>query len=264
MTAWDQCDAYERFMGRWSRPLAQQFLDQLPAAPGSTWCDVGCGTGALAHAVLATRQPAAVLGVDTSQPYLDAAERGAPGSLLRPVLTTAHGNATAIPAADERFEHVVAGLVLNFVPDAAAALAEMRRVCVPGGLVGAFVWDYARGMQMLRRFWDAAVELDPAAHDLDEGVRFPICHPQPLRDLFTAAGLAGVTVNTIEIPMVFTDFDDFWTPFLGGQGPAGQYCSTLAPDRLATLRGRLRESIPEAADGSISLAGSAWAVHGTR
>ncbi|MEJ3651927.1 class I SAM-dependent methyltransferase [Actinomycetes bacterium KLBMP 9759] len=260
MTAWDQCDSYERFMGRWSRPLARRFLDQLPAAPHPTWCDVGCGTGALAHAVIATRQPAAVLGVDTSTPYLAAAQRDAPGS----VLSTAEGSATAIPSADERFGHVVAGLVLNFVPDPAAALTEMRRVCAPGGLVGAFVWDYAGGMQMLRRFWDAAAELDPAAHDLDEGTRFPICHPQPLQDLFTAAGLTGVTVNTIEIPMVFTDFDDLWTPFLGGQGPAGAYCAALPGDRLAALRDRLRESLPEAADGSIALTGSAWTVHGTR
>jgi hypothetical protein len=126
------------------------------------------------------------------------------------------------------------------------------------------VWDYAEGMQMIRYFWDAATALDPAAAELDEGPRFPLCRPDPLRDLWTGAGLTGVEVGPIEVPTRFRDLDDYWTPFLGGQGPAPGFVGTLDEDRRAALQAQLGERLPVAADGSITLSARAWAISGTR
>jgi SAM-dependent methyltransferase len=256
--AWTSDRSYEPYIGRWSRLVAAEFLRWLPLAPRSVWCDVGCGTGALAHAVLATGQPTGVLGVDPSEAYLAAARRGAAG---RP-FTTAVGTATSIPAADRAFHRVVSALVLNFVPEPAAALAEMRRVARPDGLIAAYVWDYAEGMQLIRAFWDAALALDPAAAGLDEGARFPVCRPDPLRALFDAAGLFDVEVASIEVPTIFADFDDLWAPFLGGQGPAPGYCTALPADRREALRARLHAMLPHGRDGGIALTARAWAVRG--
>jgi SAM-dependent methyltransferase len=256
---WTGDEAYEPYVGRWSRLVAPRFLRWLPAAPPSAWCDVGCGTGALAHAVLATEQPTRVVGVDPSEAYLAAARRGAAGLPFDAVA----GSATAIPAADGLFDRVVSALALNFVPRPGEALAEMRRVARPGGLIGAYVWDYADGMQMIRRFWDAAVALDPVAAELDEGARFPLCRSEPLRALFGSAGLADVAVAPIEVPTVFTDFDDLWRPFLGGQGPAPGYCASLPVERREALRDRLRTTLPRRPDGTIPLVARAWAVRGT-
>jgi SAM-dependent methyltransferase len=258
--AWASDQAYEPYVGRWSRLVAPRFLQWLPAAPPSAWCDVGCGTGALAHAVLATENPTRVLGVDPSEGYLAAARRAA----AELPFDAAVGSATAIPAPDGQFGRVVSALALNFVPRPDEALAEMRRVTRPGGLIGAYVWDYAEGMQLIRMFWDAAIALDPAAAELDEGSRFPLCRPEPLRTLFAAAGLVEVDVAPIEVPTVFADLDDLWRPFLGGQGPAPGYCASLPVDRRDALRDRLRETLPRQADGAIPLRARAWAVRGSK
>jgi SAM-dependent methyltransferase len=122
---------------------------------------------------------------------------------------------------------VVSGLVLNFVPDPALAAREMTRVARPGGRVAAYVWDYAGRMELIRHFWDAAAALDPAAAELDEGRRFGLCQPEPLGRLFRDAGLADVGVRPIEVATRFRDFDDYWDPFLGGQGPAPGYAMSL-------------------------------------
>jgi hypothetical protein len=157
---------------------------------------------------------------------------------------------------------VVSALVLNFVPRPDAALAEMRRVTRAGGWVGGYVWDYAEGMQLIRRFWDAATALDPAAAELDEARRFPLCRPEPLRALFATGGLSDVDVEEIVARTRFADFDDLWGPFLGGQGPAPGYCVALPPERRHALRERLRGTLPTASDGSITLTARAWAVRG--
>ena len=256
---WTSDRSYETYIGRWSRLVAPRFLGWLPARPGSAWCDVGCGTGALTHAILASQAPGRMLAVDPSEVYLAAARDGT----TDPSFTAAAGSATAIPAGDGEFDRVVSGLVLNFVPQPDAALAEMRRVARPGGLVGAYVWDYAEGMQLIRMFWDAASELDPAAAPLDEGRRFPLCRPDPLRALFAAAGLADVDVAPIDVPTVFAGFDDLWGPFLGGQGPAPGYCASLSEDGRNALRDRLRALLPAQPDGTIPLRARAWAVRGT-
>jgi hypothetical protein len=154
--------------------------------------------------------------------------------------------------------------MLNFVASSERALAEMARVVRPGGTVGLYVWDYAGEMQLMRRFWDAAAALDAQAQALDEGIRFPICQPEPLDRLFRVAGLADVAVRPIDVPTVFRDFDDYWSPFLGAQGPAPAYAMALDEERRTALRDRIRTDLPIEDDGSIHLMARAWAARGTR
>lgn len=132
----------------------------------------------------------------------------------------------------------------------------------PGGVVAAYVWDYADGMQFLRYFWDSAAVLDPTAADLAEGARFPLCRPGPLADLWRAAGLVGVEATGLEVPTLFGDFDDYWNPFLGGQGPAPTYAMSLTEEARDRLRDHIRARLPVAADGSIPLSARAWAIRG--
>lgn len=152
--------------------------------------------------------------------------------------------------------------MLNFVPDPATALAEMRRVGVGGATVAAYVWDYSKGMQLILHFWDAAIALDPAAAEFDEAARFPLCRPGAVGALFSDGGLRQVETTAIDVPTMFRDFDDYWTPFLGGNGPAPAYCATLSDDAREQLRQRLQDSLPIESDGSIQLSARAWAVKG--
>jgi hypothetical protein len=138
----------------------------------------------------------------------------------------------------------------------------MARVARPGGAVAAYVWDYAEKMEMMRHFWDAAVTLDPAALEFDEGRRFPICKPSPLAGLFRNAGLLEVEVRAIDVPTHFRDFDDYWSPFLGGQGPAPGYVTSLSEERREAVRERIRSNLPIGRGGSISLMARVWAVRG--
>lgn len=255
---WQRGSAYEHYVGRWSRQLAPRFLQWLALPPDRRWLDVGCGTGALCAAILDACRPEAVFGVEPSAGFLKSA-----GEHLNGRATLLQGSATAIPLPDRCVDAVGSGLVLNFVDDQPAALAEMARVAVRGGTIAAYVWDYAGRMQMMRQFWDAAVALDPAAGSRDEGVRFPVCRPAALEQLFLGAGLRQVEVTGIEIPTHFTDFDDYWQPFLGGQAPAPAYAMSLDHAGRERLRERIRSRLPIAADGSIDLVARAWAVRGT-
>lgn len=256
---WAVADAYERYMGRWSRPVAGAFTDWLRCDDGLRWLDVGCGTGALTAAVAARCRPRAVLGLDPSAGFVAAARADAPAPAFFAV-----ADGLSLPVRGAGCDVVVSGLALNFIPRPAAAVAEAVRVVRPGGLVGAYVWDYAEGMELLRRFWDAAVAVDPSAAALDEGRRFAMCRPDPLQALWSAAGLAEVTIAPLEAATVFTDFTDLWEPFLSGQGPAPGYVAALAPPARARVREKLRETVPARPDGSIALTARAWAVRGRR
>lgn len=249
---WSAGEPYERYVGRWSRKVAAGFVAWLGLPAGLRWLDVGCGTGALTGVVRSTCGPASLTGVDPSPGFL-ASARGADFVV---------GDAQALPFPDDRFDVVVSGLALNFVPDPARAASELKRVTVAGGTVAAYVWDYAGGMEMMRLFWAAAATVDPSAATLDEGSRFPLCRPEPLRELWSGAGLRGAEVQPIDIPTVFTDTDDFWQPFLGGQGAAPGYLAALSPERQAALRGELLASLPVEPDGSVRLTARAWAVKG--
>jgi SAM-dependent methyltransferase len=253
---WEAGDAYEAYVGRWSRHVAGVFVPGLGVPPGRRWLDVGCGTGALASTVLAAAAPARVVGVDRSSGFLATARR-------RVAAAFCVGDARALPLGDAGFDAVISGLALNFVPDPACAAAEFVRVAAPGAVVAAFVWDYAEGMAMMRHFWDVAGALDPVAAALDEGARFPVCRPDGLRDLWLGAGLAGVKVEAIEVPTVFTGFDDYWQPFLGGQGAAPAYVATLDDERRAVLREALRDRLGGRPGQAIPLTARAWTVRGS-
>jgi SAM-dependent methyltransferase len=255
---WEDGSPYEQYVGRWSRRVAPPFLSWLGVPAGRRWLDVGCGTGALCAAIIDHCSPAWVAGVEPSEGFLETARKNLLGQAA-----LHQGSAAAIPLGDASVDVVVSGLVLNFVPDGHAALREMARVTGEGGVIGAYVWDYAGKMELMRLFWDAAVELDPHAAELDEGVRFPLCRPEAIEKFFTGAGLGGVEVTPIDIPTPFADFDDYWRPFLGGQGPAPAYLMTLEESARARLRDRIRARIPALADGPISLTARTWAVRGT-
>lgn len=255
---WAVGDAYEAYVGRWSRLVAEAFLLWLDVPAGGRWLDVGCGTGALTATVLAEADPSEVIGVDPSAGFLDAARAR--------IADRRSGfqacDARSLPFPDGRFDAVVSGLALNFVPEPDLAVAEFARVAAAGGIAAAYLWDYADGMAMLRTFWDAATALDPAAIELDEGHRFPLCQPEPLRELWTGSGLDNVIVKAVEVATVLADFDDYWQPFLGGQGPAPGYVASLTEDQRTELRDLLRQTLPSGPDGSITLTARAWAVSG--
>jgi SAM-dependent methyltransferase len=257
---WASGDIYEPYVGRWSRRVAGEFLARLGAPAGVDWLDVGCGTGALAEAIFERCAPGRLVGIDPSAGFLDFARR----RLSEAHVELRQADARDLPFAAGEFDRVVSGLVLNFVPDQPRAAAEMVRVTRPGGEVAIYVWDYAGGMEMMRHFWDAAAALDPRARDLDEARRFPVCRPEPLRALFEQAGLSGVETDAVDVPTLFRDFDDYWTPFLGGQAPAPSYCMSLEETAREALRERLRASLPTRPDGSIALVARAWTVRGRK
>lgn len=219
---------------------------------------MGCGTGALTETILESARPASVRGVDPSRDFVSFA--GAHIDDRRAEFAVEE--AQRITGGEGLYDYTVSGLVLNFVPDTAAALREMKRVTSAGGCMAAYVWDYSEGMEMMRYFWDAATELDPSAASLDEGTRFTICRPEPLRSLWNEAILDQVTVVPIEIETAFRDFDDYWTPFLGGQGPAPTYNMSLGQSQRKALKTLLRRRLPAEDDGSIRLRARAWAVRG--
>ncbi len=257
---WATGAAYEPYVGRWSRLVAREFLNWLNVSAQSRWLDVGCGTGALSQTVLDSTAPGAVKGIDRSDGYVALAREQIRDERAQFEV----GDAQALPVETGAYDAVVSGLVLNFIPQPERAVAEMARAAKPRSAVAAYVWDYAGRMQLMRHFWNAAAALDPAAYDLDEGRRFPICQPEPLRELFQNAGLREVEVRPIDIATDFRDFDDYWSPFLGGQGPAPGYAMSLSDERRAALRERIRSGLPFALDGSIPLVARAWAVQGFR
>jgi SAM-dependent methyltransferase len=253
---WESGSGYEAYIGRWSRLVAASFVDGLAIEAGRSWVDVGCGTGALTQVVLARTDPSTVIGIDPSAAFVDYA-RATVRDRRASFMT---GDGAAIPLTDDVADVAVSGLVLNFVLDPVAMLTDMRRVTRPDGLMAVYVWDYAGRMQLIRHFWDAAIGLDPAARAEDEGVRFPICGPDPLREAFGAAGLRDVEIRPIEVQTVFSDFDDYWIPFLSATGPAPAYAMRLTDDARAVLRERIRASLPIEEDGSIHLVARAWAA----
>jgi SAM-dependent methyltransferase len=257
---WAAGDAYEHYVGRWSRPVAIAFIEWLAVPPARAWLDVGCGTGALSETIARHASPAHLNALDASPPYIAHARQHLSGTNAHVLL----GLAQQMPLRSQVFDAVVSALALNFVPVPEAAVSEMARVARVGGIVAAYVWDYARGMQLIRCFWDAAVALDPVAAALDEGARFSVCQPDRLEALFRTCGLDDVDSRAIDVPTRFVDFDDYWSPFLGAQGPAPGYAMSLNEERRARLRDKIRRALPTAADGSIALTARAWAVRGRR
>ena len=256
--SWSSGDSYERYVGRWSRLVAKEFIRWLAIPENKKWLDVGCGTGALSQTILYLINPKQVKGIDRSEDYVKTARQRVNHS--NAVFEV--GDAQSLPVDSETCDVAVSGLVLNFVPQPGQMISEMRRAVRKNGMVAVYIWDYAGKMQFMRHFWNAAIALDSAISDHDEGKRFPICNPEALSSLFREAGLEHSETRPIEITTNFKNFDDYWNPFLGGQGPAAGYAMSLSEERRARLRERIFNSLPFAMDGSIPLVARAWAIKG--
>ncbi len=245
-------------MGRWSRPLAESFVRWLDAPEAQHWLDVGTGTGALAAAICRIARPTTVMACDAAEAFVRAAKRGLSDSRVRFEVA----GVGQLPARAGGYDVAVSGLALNFFPDPREAVLEQLSLLRVGGRVAACVWDYAEGMEFLRTFWDTANGVDPTAAQCDEGMRFPICRPSALRDLFESCGALDVRTDEIRIPTVFRDFDDFWDPFVGGPVPAPGYVAALSPSRRAALIAGLRKRLAERPNAPIELTARAWVVVG--
>ena len=258
---WGNTGAYEAYIGRWSLLAAEAFLQWLALAPEQRWLDVGCGTGALTQAILATVDPREILGLDLSADFLGTAET----QVADPRVSFAIGDARSLPVPSDDFDAVVAGLVLNFVPEPEVAVAEMVRPARSGGTVAGYVWDFAGKRQFQRYFWRAATALDQAAIALEQSMQFPLCQPEPVAALFSSANFQGVAVQAIDVPAVFRDLDDYWQPYLaGGSAIAQRYAISLDDEQRTALREQLRSILPAADDGSIHLLARVWAVRGMK
>ncbi len=256
--AWGSGDAYERYVGRWSRLVAAEFLGWLDVESGLRWGDVGCGTGALTERILAASDPVSIVAIDRADGFIRAARE----RVRDPRVHFDLGDAMTLAWPANSCDATVSGLVLNFVPNPRAMAAEMLRVTRAGGTVGVYVWDYGGGMQMMRHFWDVAVQIHPHDSQHDQAERFPICHPVALETLFRELGLNSISVRAIDVATLFRDFDDYWSPFLGKQGAAPTYLAGLDADARDRIRDTLKARLPVAADGSIALTARAWAVQG--
>ena len=255
---WLAGDAYERYMGRWSRPLALAFLRWLRQPSGAHWLELGCGTGALTAAIVTAGDPRSVVACDPSDAFVEHARNSVTDARASFVVGGAH----SLPSRAGGFDVAVSGLVLNFIPAPEEMLAALRHRLGPGGVVAAYVWDYAAGMEFLRTFWDEAVAMDARAASLDEGRRFPLCSAPALHAVFEGLGLTQVDSGAIEIDTRFADFDDYWEPFLHGTGPAPAFVASLEPPARDDLRERLRRRLQPVGGGEIRLRARAWSVRG--
>jgi SAM-dependent methyltransferase len=252
---WSSGNPYDYFMGRWSTLVARSFIHWLQPGPGSSWLDMGCGSGALSQAILNDCQASHITAIDQSEGFINMAQGRLGGAVDCKV-----GDAFALPLSDNAVDFSVSGLVLNFISDPVKALSEMKRVTVEGGTVAVYIWDYAGTMEFLNHFWDVAGKLNPNALTLHEGIRFPDANEQGLSGQFQAAGLNNTTSKLIEISTHFPNFNDYWNPFLGGQGPAPSYVLSLLDNERAALKNALREQLLIQADGSISMTAKARAM----
>ncbi len=249
-------DQYDRFVGRYTRELARALIAAAGVRPGQRALDVGCGPGALATELVAVLGAADVAAVDPSPSFVEACRSRLPEVDVR------QGSGEALPFDDDTFDHAMAQLVVNFMADAPAGVAEMVRVTRPGGRVTAATWDYRDGMIMLRRFWDAALAADEEGTVVDEAAAMRYCDPDDLAGLLNGAGLADVQVKPVEVSARYEDFDDLWAPFEAGIGPAGAHVRKLEPARRETLRREFRRLL-DVGDEPFELTARAWVGVGT-
>jgi SAM-dependent methyltransferase len=219
---------YDAFMGRYSRDLAERFADAAGVTAGNTALDVGCGPGALTGVLVARLGPGAVCACDPSPSFRDECAARHPGVAVK------LGRAESIPFETDAVDHAMAQLVLHFVSEPPQAAREMARVVRPGGSVSACVWDFDDGMEMLRGFWDAALSIDPDAPDEARTLRFG--RPGEIAELFASAGIDDIVELSLSVTSTYGSFDELWSGFLAGVGPAGSYCVSLNEDDRDRLR----------------------------
>jgi SAM-dependent methyltransferase len=257
---WTSGADYDQWMGRWSRLLAQEFLNWLNLPSDLRWLDACCGSGVLTEAIVDRCAPARVAGLDASPQQIEFAR----AHRLRPAVSFETADAMALPFTDSSFDVAVCGLGLNYVPEPERMLQEMRRVTMPDGVIAVYVWDYAEGARFLREFWDAAASADHEALAHDQAWRFPLCDRGSLGKLFEDACMKQVNVRALDVITRFTSFDDYWRPLLTGQGSAPGYLATRDEHTQSAIRERLRASLTTDSEGAIQLPARAWAVRGQR
>ena len=253
---WTSGGDYDRWMGRWSRLLAHEFLHWLNLPPGLRWIDVCCGSGILSEVIAEFNSPASVAGVDISREQIDFARR----HRVRNNITFETADAMALHFAPASFDVAVCGLGLNYLPDPRKGLEQFTTIIKPGGTVAIYVWDYERGARFLREFWNAAVAVDPDATAFDQARRFPLCTPDGLRTLFAQTNLTDFAIDALNIVTGFSNFDDYWEPLLSGQGSAPNYLARCDSHTIGSIRERLSATLPVNASGTIELPARAWAV----
>jgi SAM-dependent methyltransferase len=247
-------------MGRWSRLVALRFVDFIDIPDGGQLLDVGSGTGSLAFEIAQEKAQSTIVGIDTSEEYVAYANSRNPSPDR---ITFELGDAQQLRFVDGTFRACASLLVFNFFPDPLEALRELYRVTESRGLIAAAVWDYGAEMLMLRTFWDAASSIDATAEKRHEG-HMPLCRSGELSQLWKAGGLQNVHERPLDITMRFESFEDYWSPFLLGQGPAGAYATSLNRDALQALRDELMRRLSlSSEDVSFVLPARAWAVYGT-
>lgn len=254
---WNAGDSYEYFMGRWSSLMAPEFLKWLNVSSNKNWLDVGCGTGALSEAIAQNCKPKNLTCIDPSENFIE--------KIKQRISMTAEfrvGSVENLPFENESFETIVSGLALNFFQNLKRALSELKRVSKQNGVIAAYVWDYSDRMDFLRFFWNAAYQIDPKSRELDEGLRFPICNSENLIKAFKNANLKDVESSVLDIETNFKNFDDYWNPFLGGQGPAPGYLASLDSELQIVLKHNLKKRLKFESNGSIKLIGRAIAIRG--
>jgi SAM-dependent methyltransferase len=248
-------DAYEQVMGQWSRRLAPLLIRFGGLADGDRVVDVGCGTGSLTFTVPQVANVAAVAGIDQAEVYVAHAR----ARNTDPRITIQHADARALPFADAAFDRAFSMLVLQFIPDAARAVAEMRRVVRPGGTVAAAVWDAYGGMVRTRLIWDVAAMLDPT---FEPPLFRSLSAPGELANAWREAGLVDVEEADLVIRMEFADFNDYWTSTTA-EGPVYQFVTGLSESARAALTEHLRRAYcANRPDGPRSFASVAWACRG--
>jgi SAM-dependent methyltransferase len=248
-------EAYDRHVGRYGAELARALCDAAGVRAGQRALDVGCGPGALAAELVSRLGPENVAAVDPSPPFADACRHRLPGVCVE------DASAERMPFEDGEFDRALAQLVVNFITDPLAGAREMARVTRHGGTVGAAVWDYAGEMTLLRRFWDAAVALDPAASARDEGTSMPFCTPDELSGLWSDADLAAIDVAAVVVGAEYDGFDDLWRGLESGAGPSGAYAAALRPEQRAALRDELQHRL-RVTDARFRLTARGWIVTG--
>ncbi len=250
--------AYDVFLGRWTRRLSLPFLDFLTPPDDGALLDVGCGTGSLARAMAARWPQCRIGGIDIAAPYIEYAR----AQDSKAPIDYRTGDAAALPYADRSFAAAAAQLVLNFVPDPARVLTEMKRIVRPGGVVAASVWDFRGGLVFQRIFWDTAAGIDPAAgRARDKLFSGALALPDGLLDLFDAGGFREIERGSLTIRMDYASFDDYWQPLRGGQGPVGAYVAGIDPSLRDKIESAVRAAyLSGAPDGLRSLTATAWAV----
>ncbi len=243
-------EAYDRFMGRYSSLLSPQLADLAGVRPGQSAIDVGCGPGALTAELVARLGPGAVSAVDPSEPFVAAARARNPGVDVR------QASAEQLPFTDGAFDAALAQLVVHFMSDPVAGLAEMARVTRLDGVVAACVWDHAGGHGPLNVFWSAARELDAG---IDDESQLAGTREGHLAELFDAAGLREIEASVLSASLEHASFEEWWQPYTLGVGPAGKYVAGLDAERRAELREKCRSLLPPA---PFVVTARAWAARG--